>query len=81
MERKIKVKIDTLSDEFHIDLGVRLGFVLGPLLFLLAINDLLDSVSVRSLVLFADDGSLSIPSDTSEELLFGVDQVITQMTS
>lgn len=80
--RKIKIKTDTrLLDVFHIDLGVLQGSISDRLLFLLAINDLAVSVSAGFLVLFADNASLAISSDTREELLFGVNGVITQVKS
>lgn len=56
------------SDNLQINIGVPQGSVLGPILFLLYVNDL-DSISTNaSLTLYADDTSLSISDDCCEIL-------------
>jgi len=54
----MKVLINgSLSDLMEVLSGVLQGSVLGPLLFLLFVNDLLDWI-ISSMIMFADDTKL-----------------------
>lgn len=66
--RKQKVFVNgVLSNEKELNAGVPQGSVLGPLLFLLYINDIADELTGKAR-LYADDTSLSYSSSDCEEI-------------
>ena len=63
------VKIgDTLSDKMQIVCGVPQGSILGPILFLLYINDIKNSSKILKFFLYADDTSTLLRSKSIQEL-------------
>ena len=54
-----------LSEEFHVRSGVPQGSVLGPLLFILYVNDMSEDIKNSDCRLYADDTILSSASDPS----------------
>ena len=63
------VKIgDTLSDKVQIACGVPQGSILGPILFLLYINDIKNASKTLKFLLFADDTSTPLISKSIQEL-------------
>ena len=63
------VKIgDTLSDKMQIVCGVPQGSILGPILFLLYINDIKNSSKILKFFLYADDTSTLLISKSNQKL-------------
>ena len=58
----------TTSSIENIDIGVPQASCLGPLLFLLYINDLQLSIKKVKATMYANDTAISYSSDTSDEL-------------
>ena len=77
--RKQRVVLNGMESSWEsINSGVPQGSVLGPLLFLIYINDLTDNIS-SNMRLFADDSSLFIKvrniEDTQEQLTSDLDKI------
>lgn len=72
--RKMLVKVaDGVSDRFDVGLGVPQGSVLGPLLYVLFVNDLELHMNVECLVTYADDTTIGISANSQEELIMKVE--------
>ena len=55
------------SQEYPVDVGVPQGFILGPALFLLHINDLPDDV-ICDIAIYADETTLYSKCDRASDL-------------
>lgn len=77
--RRIKVKIhDKISNEFKVDSGIPQGSVLGPLIFLLFINDLPDYILEGEIFAFADDTNIIISDFNISNLVNKINNVLSQ---
>ena len=67
--RKQYVEINnTQSTKNDITVGVPQGSILGPLLFIIYINDIIHSSTVFKFIIFADDTTLYTTLDTQEDI-------------
>ncbi len=74
-ERMQKVSYrDVLSDALPISHGVPQGSILGPLLFILFINDLPKCITNCKIALYADNTVLLFYAKTSEEIRVNIQE-------
>lgn len=63
-----------------INQGVPQGSILGPLLFIIYINDLADSINASHCVLYADDTTVSSADKCLSNLTYNLNIVLTKVT-
>merc|ERR1712018_551219 len=79
-EQYVQVPSGEISGSTTVNIGVPQGSVLGPLLFLLYMNDLAYYVPEFYTILFADDTSLFLAGENYEELLGTFNLLLDKVT-
>ena len=79
-KQSVKVPSGEKSELKKVNLGVPQGSVLGPLLFLLYMNDLAFCVPEFQTILFADDTSLSLAGQNYNQLLVEFNQLLGRVS-
>ena len=72
---------NTQSDKLPVTCGVPQGSILGPLLFLLYINDLNTVTKLLTLIMFADDTNIFISGDNLDNLTSVVNIELSKISS
>ena len=79
-KRKQRVFVNgVITDTMPISSGVPQGSILGPLLFLIYINDFTQSSDLFSISLFADDTSLTASANNIDELLLKINEELSNI--
>ena len=71
---------NTISNQIEVKMGVPQGSILGPLLFILYINDLPNVSDQMKCYFFADDTAISIKSSCVAELQLKVNDIMPKVT-